>query len=229
MEKIFYRIPLDLSNPYKLICLVANNTNKNDLGDVIIESSFGTSIGVDYLYSLSVLSQIAFESLLEQNNIAYEKLELNNQYQEYLVTRTNNEPLENLDTSFLCNDEMDIILDIDIPLVICGPGTTRVFLEEEITRKDKVKIYVHSNERCGHHIPHVHAKYNDNDNYCVISLVDISVLVPINLKNAKTKDICELVSNHLQASRAAWNRTNSLLKFTKDKDGYTSTYCKSPH
>lgn len=228
MEKIFYRIPMDLSNPYKLICLLSNHQDKDKIGDVLIESSFGFSIGVNYLYSLTSQDSTFFESLLKENQIEFERLDLSHEYHEYQITHTVNEPLEDLDSSFLCDDEMDIIIDKDIPQIICGQGTTRVLHEEEIARKDNVKIYVHSNERCGHNIPHVHIKYNDNDNYCVISLVDISVIAPKNLKNAKTKDICDLVNTHLQKSRAAWNRTNSLLKFKKDKEEYTSSYYRTP-
>jgi len=229
LEKIFYRIPLDLTNPYKFICLLSNHKNRDKIGEIIIESSFGFSIGIDYLYSLKSQDSSNFESLLKDNQIDYEKLDLSHKYHVYQINHTANEPLENLDSSFLCNDEMDIVVDTDIPQIICGPGTTRVLHEEEIVRKDNIKIYVHSNELCGHHIPHVHVKYNDNDNYCVISLVDVSVLVPKNLKNAKTRDICKLVNTHLQKSRAAWNRTNSLLKFKKNKEEYTSSFYRLPH
>lgn len=228
MDKVFYKIPLDVTNPYKLICLISNNNNQAELGNIVVESSFGFSIGIDYLYSLSEHQQTYFENLLNQNNIAYEKLEINKQYQDYKKNHIANEPLENLDTSFLCDDKMEVFLDVDIPQIICGQGETRVLHEEEIVRKDNVKIYVHSNERCGHHLPHVHVKYNDNDNYCVINLVDITVLVPSNLHNAKTRDICELLSCHIQTARAAWNRTNSLLKFIKSGDVYTSSFTKSP-
>lgn len=229
MDKVFYKIPLDVANPYKLVCLISNINNNDELGNVLIESSFGFSIGIDYLYSVSEHQHTFFENILNENNIIYERLELNKLYNDYKKNHIANEPVENLDTSFFCDDCIDIFLDEDIPQIICGQGETRVLLEEEIVRKDNIKIYVHSNERCGHHLPHVHVKYNDNDNYCVINLVDITVLVPSNLRNAKTKVISDLLGHHIQKARAAWNRTNSLLKFIKNGDEYTSSYEKPPH
>jgi len=229
MDKEFYRIPLDESNPYKFVCLISNYERKAELGNVVVENSFGFSIGINYLYSISKNQQTFFENFLKRNNIAYENLKLNSQYQEYKKNQIANEPLEDLDSSFLCDEKMDIFLNVEIPQIICGKGETRVLLEEEVVRKDKIKIYVHSNEMCGHHLPHVHVKYNDNDNYCVVNLVDNTVLLPPNLRNAKTKEICELLNHHIQTARAAWNRTNSLLKFIMEGEEYTSSFVKSPH
>lgn len=227
MNRYFYQIPLDQSNPYKLVCLIANYPH-DDLGDVVPEYKFGIQIGLTNLYSLSSSDPKTFECLLDQHNIAYRKCDLEVQYQLFIQNHNPNEPIDRLETSFLCDENVVSIAETEIPEIICASGTSRILLEEEISRKDKMKIYVHSNERCGHHIPHVHAKYNDNENYCVINLVDVTIIQPKDLHNAKTKELCKFVNDNLQNSRAAWNRTNSLLKFKRIGDDYSSTYSNTP-
>lgn len=82
MIKYFYQIPLDPSNPYKLVCVIANYPH-DDLGDVVIEYQFGSQIGSPNLYSLSASDPNTFECLLNQNKIAYRKLDLSVQYQKF--------------------------------------------------------------------------------------------------------------------------------------------------
>ena len=82
-----------------------------------------------------------------------------------------------LDDSFLDNEKnIQNVLEVEIPQIIELLDGSQLLTEEEIVRKDGIKLYTHSNEQCGHHIPHIHVYYNCYNNFCVISLRNFEVI-----------------------------------------------------
>lgn len=125
-----------------------------------------------------------FEQLMVENNIAFKYLDLSEQYEKYCLSVSPKK--EKLDDTFIDGTE-DIIISLEIFPIIDGPDGKHLLTEETITRKDQIKIYTHSDERCGHHIPHVHCAYGYDRNYCVTSLCNLDVIQPLNYKSAKIK------------------------------------------
>lgn len=94
-----------------------------------------------------------------------------------------------LDDSFLDNEKnIQNVLEVEIPQIIELLDGSQLLTEEEIVRKDGIKLYTHSNEQCGHHIPHIHVYYNCDKNFCIISLRNFAVIEPSKCeKRAKIK------------------------------------------
>lgn len=225
-KKVFYTVEENddyqkkYENSYRFVCLVANEPVRSNVNNILQEKRFGKKIGLSNLYSVPIEYEVYFDKVLKENNFKFTKYDLENKYEEYLQETEPNESYEILDTSFLQGQQPIYILDVDVPEIILSSGENRSLTEGTVDRKDNIKIYIHTNEKCGHHIPHIHVKYNENDNYCVLSLVDLSVIVPEKLKksNAKLKEIRKLVTKNMQKARKEWNSCDNLLKFA-EKDG----------
>jgi len=162
------------------------------------------------LFSVDVLASKKFESILSNNSYNYESFNLNSAYKEWKSSTENTK--EKLDTRFIDNSQEQIIGEYTFPEILETENGTQILTEEEICRKDCIKIYTHSNENCGHHIPHVHIAYNDDRNYCVISLKDKSVIEPPNCQRAKIRKVVQLLNEHFDEAVDAWNRTTGFCK-----------------
>lgn len=216
MNKIFYKLDIDTSQNYSDLSKFINLLSKNQI-ESFYDTTFLRSIEVrGFVINIQAKDKEKFEQLLHTNNIKFELLNLSEQYYEYCLDTFPKK--EKLDDTFIDGSE-NIIISIEIPQIIDGPNGKQYLTEETITRKDQIKIYMHSNERCGHHIPHVHCAYGDDKNYCVISLCNLEVIQPSNYKSARVNKIIEIVTQNLDKCRLAWNKTSGFLKFKLAADG----------
>lgn len=216
MDKIFYQLDFDTSQNDRDMCKFINLVSKHKI-ETSFDTSFTYSIGLKQLVvKIEATNKEKFEQLMAENNIKFKYLDLSEQYAEYCLRAFPKK--EKLDDTFVAGTE-DIIISLEIFPIIDGPNGKQLLTEETITRKDQIKIYTHSDERCGHHIPHVHCAYGDDRNYCVISLCNLDVIQPLNYKSAKIKKIKEIISENINKCRLAWNKTSSILKFKIDGDG----------
>lgn len=216
MNKIFYKLDIDTSQNYSDLSKFITLVSEHNI-ECYIDNAFLSTVGVKrFAVSIEAKDKEKFEQLLHANNIKFELLNLSNQYYEYCLNIFPKK--EKLDDTFIDGSE-NIIISIEIPQIIDGPNGKQYLTEETITRKDQIKIYTHSNERCGHHIPHVHCAYGDDKNYCVISLCNLEVIQPSNYKSARVKKIIEIVTQNLDKCRLAWNKTSGFLKFKLAADG----------
>lgn len=208
MRKFYTIQAKDKDNPYEVAIFLANNLRNIQ---ILFESNFAFSIGMDIrLYSVDVLESQRFEAILSDNSYDFESYELNSAYEEW-KSSTMNIP-KALDSRFIENDQEQIICECSFPEIRETENGTQILTEEEICRKDCIKIYTHSNENCGHHVPHVHVAYNDNRNFCVISLIDKSVIEPVNCRRAKANKAVQLLNEHFDEAVNAWNRTTGHCK-----------------
>lgn len=208
MRKFYTIQAKDKDNPYEVAIFLANNIQNMQ---ILLESNFAFSIGMDIrLYSVDVLESQRFEAILSDNSYNYKSYDLNSAYEEWKSSTMNIPKV--LDSSFIDNDQEQIICEYSFPEIRETENGTVILNEEEICRKDCIKIYTHSNENCGHHVPHVHVAYNDNRNFCVISLIDKSVIEPVNCQRAKAKKAVQLLSEHFNEAVDAWNRTTGHCK-----------------
>ncbi len=208
MRKFYTIQAKDKDNPYEVAIFLANNIQNMQ---ILLESNFAFSIGMDIrLYSVDVLESQRFEAILSDNSYNYKSYDLNSAYEEWKSSTMNIPKV--LDSSFIDNDQEQIICECSFPEIRETENGTVILNEEEICRKDCIKIYTHSNENCGHHVPHVHVAYNDNRNFCVISLIDKSVIEPVNCRRAKVKKAVQLLNEHFNEAVNAWNRTTGHCK-----------------
>lgn len=208
MRKFYTIQAKDKDNPYEVAIFLANNIQNMQ---ILLESNFAFSIGMDIrLYSVDVLESQRFEAILSDNSYNYKSYDLNSAYEEWKSSTMNIPKV--LDSSFIDNDQEQIICEYSFPEIRETENGTVILNEEEICRKDCIKIYTHSNENCGHHVPHVHVAYNDNRNFCVISLIDKSVIEPVNCRRAKAKKAVQLLNEHFNEAVDAWNRTTGHCK-----------------
>lgn len=215
MKKFYTIKSKDQSNPYELICLIANFLPNSQ---VLIESGFAKFKNIrETLYSVNYADYTAFEKLLMCNNFSFEEKLL---YDDYLVWKSSITPTKKkLDDSFLDMDKIIFVGKFSFPKIVENDQGSQSLNEGQVVRKDSVKIYTNSNENCGHHTPHVHIWYGNDKNYCVISLTDYSVIEPENYTNAKIRKSIDLLKMNIVKARIAWNQTSGTLKFSLDKDG----------
>lgn len=207
--RMFYNVqPQDDTNPYEVICFLANQM----LGiQILIESDFAYSQGMDIrLFSVSENDCRKFETILSSFSYNYKKFDLNDAYKKWKASSDNQK--ETLDDDFIDSDFIQVVGEYSFPEILETNNGTQILTEEEICRRDCIKIYTHSNENCGHHIPHVHVAYNDERNYCVISLNDKSVIEPKNCRRARIKKAVQLLSEHYDEAVKAWNRTTGHIR-----------------
>lgn len=171
------------------------------------------------------------EKEMTRYNVQYIKVGLSDEYAIFKNSHQNLDNTEELDKDYIDNDSMNFIASDSFPRIILMPDGRQLLTEGTVAKSDydKIKIYINSNERAGHNIPHIHAQYNTNRNYCVVSLVDLKIIEPKELKegNAKTKKIIKLINDNLLKAREEWNRCDNLLKFVEENGVLTNKY--APH
>lgn len=175
-----------------------------------------------FLWSIPVNKKTDFEKSCNELKIDITEIDLNEIYNEYLKENTIYKP--SAQENIPIENQVDIC-DKSFTHIICGPGTTQIFLEHNIGEKDNIKLYINSNEEGRHHIPHCHVKYNNYENYCVLSLVDYQKIEPDGkTKNAVVCKAQSILADNIQLARKKWNEINSLLKFKICNGNYTSEY-----
>lgn len=215
MEKIFILIKINNKKSYKPFCEFVYAIYDLDF-QILLNYKFQYFCKIDFnegmLVYIDEVNKNTFINALLLKNIPFEIKDLSNEYIIWMEKKDN--IYEKLDDSFLKLDLQETIVSIEIPQIIENPDGSQYLIEEEIIRKDKIKIYTHSNEQCGHHIPHVHIEYNNIRNFCVISLKDFCVLQPKNcLKSAKIKKCIALLMNYIDDARLSWNKSSGRVKF----------------
>lgn len=214
--KCFYTIEqTSAADKYEIPILLANHTKGLH---VLLENRFAASLGItDPLYSIDTAKRDVFELILSDNGFTFERLMVDDEYNNWVNSLyCKNEELED---EFLNHTDVFLIREFFVPRILEGIDGNQIITEEEVKRKDNIRIYTHSNENCGHHIPHVHVKYGDKKNYCVISLTDCSVIEPQKKQGAKIRKCMELLNTCIDDARLAWNRTSGLQKFVIDETG----------
>jgi len=214
MLKTFVLIKINNKESFKPFCEFVNaiyNLNFQILLSYKFQYFCKISFEEGHLVYVDNENKEDFLNTLKKNEIPFEVKDLTNEYNAW----TNNyNVVEKLDDSFLTNDQQNIINSFDVPQIIEFPDGSQLLTEEEIVRKDNIKIYTHSNEQCGHHIPHIHVEYNNVRNFCVISLKDFKVLQPKNIeKRAKVKKCVSLLKMYIAEARLSWNKSSGKLKF----------------
>lgn len=205
---------------YQFICLVANQPYRDIIGNVLINNSFNfdmeqkNNIKFNFLVIIESRVKNEFIDMCSKNDIGFRFYdELIPEYERYVDMKVNEK--ESLSKNDFDNVQVyEVVTEKEIEPIICGEGTTRILLEKTIEKTAKLKIWIGSNERTGHHLPHVHADY-DNEKYAVFNLIDLSVIdsrAKTGL-NAKTKELKELIEQNIIKAREIWNQTNALLKF----------------
>jgi len=229
LNRILYSINVDPTEFLRFVCLVANKTEQIKLGPVYFANQFGFEQGLKdaHLVAIDSINKIMFEALLNENRIVYSVHKLTEEYNMFCNKKSDDNIYLPLDSSCMQEPDSQIIFEFEVSHIIQGTGTQQIFNEREIARKDKFIILIHSNEKCKHHIPHVHVKY-EKIHYCVISLVDLSQIEPIQKQNAISRQAVEFIKPNLQKAREEWNRCSNLLKFDSIDGIYQSTYSKSP-
>ena len=234
MKKTFYLINISVMQQNKWIQLVNSPYSEKNL-HIIFEFDFWfdlrhnknlySDLGERYvLWSIPENKKIDFISSCEEVKIETKEIDLEKYYDDYVEQHYAYSPSKQEDIPV---ENMVIISNQDVDKIICGSGTKQVFLEHKIAEKDNIKIYINSNEITGHNIPHCHLKYNDNNNYCVLSLIDLEKIAPDgNIKNAVVCKAQALLGKHIQDARKKWNEVHSLMKFKVSDGKYTSDFYK---
>ena len=234
MKKIFYLINISVMKQYKWIQLVNYPYSEKNL-HIIFEFDFWfdlrhnknlyQDLGEQYvLWSIPNDKEIDFICSCKEVEIETQEIDLERFYADYVEQHYAYTPSKQED---IPAENMSIVCAQDVDKIICGSGTKQVFLEHKITEKDNIQIYINSNEITGHNIPHCHVKYNNINNYCVLSLINYEKLAPDgNIKNAVVCKAQELLEEHIQDARKKWNEINSLLKFKVSEGKYISEFYK---
>ena len=158
------------------------------------------------------------ESILKQYSFEYQLIDFKEQYRDFLKTKYDI-------TEFIEKCDSFSIVESFESEQIDGFSTTLVehnVEHDSFTPKDKIIFYVHSDEFCPHHIPHVHVKVRGKCyNYCSISLVDCTLLARNKVSNDKTINECiKKLKQIVSEARKTWNESSkSLLSFKINGDG----------
>ena len=213
MNKVFYLLKINCKESYTQLCAYINALY-TDMISSLLESRFqyekiGCKDGL--LVSISEEDTTKHNYLLSKLNIEYEIKDLKKEYENWVESHTCHK--EQLDDGFLDDNSIDCFLECQIPRIVDYDDGTQSLTEEEIKRKDGIKLYTHSRENCGHHTPHIHVWYNDDKNYCSISLTDYTILAPSNCNSAKCKKCIDLLKTCTTEAKEAWNRTSGKIKF----------------
>ena len=234
MKKIFYLIDNSVMQQYEWIQLVNYPYSEKNL-HIIFEHDFWfdlrhnkklyQDLGKQYaLWSIPKNQQTEFICLCKEVKINPVEIDLEEYYADYVERNYVYSPSKQTD---IPAENMLIVCSQDVDKIICGSGTKQVFLEHIIAKKDNIQIYMNSNEITGHNIPHCHVKYNDINNYCVLSLVDYEKIAPDgNIKNAVVCRAQKLLEEYIQDARKKWNEIKSPQKFKVSDGKYTSEHYK---
>lgn len=209
--KYYYTItPKNPNNPYETVCFLANTFSHYS---IILESKFAYYQNIHAcLFSVDADNQYDFEKTLYNHGYDFKKYDL---YNEYLIwkEKTKKEPIKTkLDDSFLDNSTIIEVVNEVVPAIEYGENGRQILDEETICKKENIKLYTHSNEMCGHHIPHIHVEYGGDKNYCVISILDKRVLEPKNFNNKIVKKAIDLLNQNYKQAVIAWNKTSGCVK-----------------
>lgn len=216
MKKVFVLIKVNNRDSYKPFCDFVNSIH-NLTFQILWDYKFQyyCEIGFDsgHLIYIDEANKDEFICAISKNNIPFEIKDLSEKYDEW-INKCSCKKVK-LDDSFLDNEPIiEPVLEVEIPQIIELPDGSQLLTEEEIVRKDGIKLYTHSNEQCGHHIPHIHVYYNGDKNYRVLSLKNFEVIEPSKCdKRAKIKKCVELLKENINDARLAWNRTSGNIKF----------------
>lgn len=225
MRMIYYEFICEPNESFELPVIVKDKLASENI-NFYFESYLGYHVHKLCLHSIEEQHKEHFEKILKDNGVSYMIVDLEEE-SNVLFGKKQSDLKEKLDTDFLLNTEIEIVIDEFIQVVMEGLGDQIILHEEEVARRDKIRIYTHSNEQCGHHIPHVHVEYNNDKNYCVIDLSNYDIIQPKDYSSAKIKSIIPLLKEHIVQARTAWNRTTGMMKFILDNDGNpTDKYIK---
>ena len=154
-----------------------------------------------------------FLKKIKEKNISFEILDLNEKYDEFTKAKCLPE-IEKLDDSFFLPNDTEIVAEEEFSEIRELPDGSQYLTEEEIVRKDCIKLKVHLKETCGHHKPHLHAEYNDVKNFCVIDLKNFSIIEPKHCeRRARFKKCIALAKKYVVQARLVWNKSSGIIKF----------------
>lgn len=221
MNKNFYIVNLDYSKSYKPLCDLVNYSAINQI-HWIIETSFSSYLKLDkILYSCNKEDTEKFEEMLKKYNVSFKKVSgKEKDYQDYLNTFSRGSTCGKK----IPDNNQKLIFEEKVPQIIEGSNGRQYLTEGTIINKDKIRVYVESNEMCKHNIPHAHVDYNHDFNVFSISLVDFSILAG-NSKGPKARKAIELLTNNIVKAKQIWNTCANHSKFDcNDKGDLLNTY-----
>lgn len=215
MGKCFYSIDLDCSKSFKTLCDLICCSCENNI-HWYQEIGFNHFIKSNTLiYSCNEGDTVEFEKMLNKYGVLFcRKDELKEKYQIYLSTFPSNSQCGEK----IPDDNQKTVFEEEIPQIIEGSNGCQCFTEETITNKDKIKVYIESNEMCNHHIPHAHVDYNHDFNVFSISLVDFSILAGDG-RGPKAKKASQLLKDNIEEAKRIWNSCQNHSKFDIDETG----------
>jgi hypothetical protein len=210
-----YCVEQDENQPYLFIVTVANKGFH-----FISETEFAVFAKLDCKNAWSIENDFCslFESLLSNANIRYGKIDFIDKYREFLKERYDiTEDIEKCDCFYVFGEEeTNQIRGLPVTLYE-GYVKGKAF-----SPKDKILFYVHSNEQCGHHCPHVHVKVRGKcENYCAIDLLNYHILSRDKKSNDSVINECvSKLKGLLPEAKKAWNEcSKSLLIFKANQSG----------
>lgn len=210
-----YCVEQNENRPYLFVDTVANRGFS-----FISETEFAVFAKLDCKYAWAIESQFCslFESLLSNANIGYTKIDFIDKYRDFLKERyAITESIEKCDCFYVFG-ERAVNQIRGLPITLCE-GYVK---GKDFSPKDKILFYVHSNEQCGHHCPHVHVKVRGKcENYCAIDLLNYHVLSRDKRSNDSVINECiSKLRELIPEAKKAWNEcSRSLLMFKANDNG----------
>lgn len=227
LKRNFYIVGVDENN-YQILLEVLDGDDWID--SIRHEGGFTQYLKkTDYICSISILDEYMFETKLKAAKISYEKFPLNKEYKDYIKSINLNDDYDRLKSSFLDEKNTILIAETEIGDAELYSDIAKTLLEGTVNKKDKMKLYIHSNEKCGHSTPHIHAAFGDDKNYSSISLIDLQIIESNHAYCKKDKMLIDFVEDNLQKARQEWNKCETLLKFDTQLLNGKTEYLSSTH
>lgn len=233
MNKIFYLVNNEVMRNLQWIPLANPPYLNYDLG-IIFEQRFWFDLRHSkeldqnydnmFLWSVPKDKKELFEKSCSELNIEIMEIDLSTPYEKYrkihyIYKPSPQQEIPPTDRLAICQESFNPI--------ICGTGTSQIFLEHYVGEKDGIELYINSNENGRHKLPHCHVKYNSINNYCVLSLVDFEKIEPDGkIKNAIVCKAQSILKNNIQTARKKWNEINAPIKFKIVNGIYTAEFQK---
>lgn len=227
MENIvFYLLNINTKESYSKFYEYIDYLNKYNISAYQNQFFQYEAMGLDcgQLVYISIENEDVFLEILDKCKIEAEKKDILSDYNIWLKKRTiKKERLKQINVD---ETTIEIIHEESFPKIYEALDGSQYLTEETIIKKDKIRIYTNSNEQTGHHIPHVHIQYNEENNFCVVSLIDLSIIEPKgNPKTARIKKCINLLEIHINKARLAWNKTSGNIKFkVENGEALVETY-----
>lgn len=221
MDRNFYTIDLNCSKSYETLCNLVNYSCSHQI-NWYQETGFSYYLKQKkIIYSCDGSDMEKFEEMLEKHGVSFERLnEIKKDYQVYLSTF----PQNSICGERIPDKNQEMVFEEEFPRIVEGSNGSQCLTEETITNKDKIRVYIESDEKCKHHIPHAHVDYNHEFNVFSISLIDFSILAG-NGKGPKAKKAIELLKNNIDKAKKIWNKCENHSKFdSNDKGELLNTY-----